>query len=79
MTITAFSNRFIFETLPRGFFLRVPFVGQVTFAPTKENEAGVRSLLNRGLTSVDRWRTLVASGEVPGVASIYLKPSSTSW
>lgn len=49
--LSFFSSRFVFESLPGGFFIRLPFIGQLTVAPD-------------GGTCFDPWRVIKATGEV---------------
>jgi hypothetical protein len=39
MIITALGSRFIYETLPAGFFVRLPFLGQVSIDRNPSNTA----------------------------------------
>lgn len=52
MLIDAFRSRFIFETLPGGFFIRLPFIGQGVYH------------CDPGFRVWDSWGTLRATGEV---------------
>lgn len=74
MLVDAFRSRFIFETLPGGFFLRVPFLGQVCFArnpndapiPLSREKAGGETLGYWGRLRwiTTPWGVLEATGEV---------------
>lgn len=50
MLIECFDHRCVFETLPGGLFIRVPFIGQLCF-------------IDR-MADWDTWKTLMASGEL---------------
>lgn len=74
MLVTAFRSRFVFEVLPGGFFLRLPYLGQVCFTRDPDNalialsseKAGGETLGYWGRLRwvVSPWGVLEATGEV---------------
>lgn len=53
MYLSAFHDLLIIELGLRGFFVRIPFIGQAFVCP------------GSGLSCWDKWQTLQAHGEVP--------------